>query len=681
MSNLFSELKRRNVFRVAAAYVVAGWLLVEIFQVLIEIYAAPAWILKLFVAALVVGLPLVVAFSWAYEITPEGIKRESEVTREDSITHFTARRLEVITIVLLLGAMGMLAFDWSRTDRKPEPAIGPSAVQDAGVEPGLPAIPDSEKSIAVLPFENLSSDAENAGFAGGVHEDILTYLTKVEDLRVISRTSVLGYAGDQVDIRQVGRDLGVSHVLEGSVRRSGNRVRVTAQLIDARTDQHLWAENFDRELEDIFEIQSSVARDIVREIGAQLSPEESSRLSQSPTDSIAAYDLYLQARQILNRSTLASDDADAEAQRLLEEAVSIDPEFALAYALLARVHGSLYWFIDRTPKRLAAMKEVIDRAFELQPDLAEARVALAQYHYRGSNDYAAALEQLQAARAERPNDASILFDIGLTLRRLGRWRESVRAFSQSRRLDPGNPRPLIEEFVTVRDARFWPLGRELVRVVDRNFPDDRRLSAQIGLLLLEADGPTEAAQRYLAHPPLDDWYDAYARVELALMSRDPKAGLAAIERGHAILELVTLGMPEYYEGIFHAMAGDMESARDAWQAALVGTARTDQEKQNYGWPSLFTALAQARLGNADQARAACERATSILPKEKDQVHGLTFHVECLRVRAMLGERDPAISELETRVGQPQYPSQAWLRFHPEWDFLREDPRFRAIYES
>src|ERR1700736_3727166 len=386
MRNFFGELKRRKVYRVAIAYAVVSWLLAQIATQVLPVFEIPNWGLRLIIILLVLGFPIALVLSWAFDITPQGIKR----------------------------------------------------TEDLPPKPAAPLIP--EKSIAVLPFENLSDDQQNTYLADGIQDDILSNLAKVADLKVISRTSVRQYRGGARNLREIGLALGVAHILEGTVRRFGNRVRVNAQLINARTDAHIWADTFDREMTDLFALQSELAENIANALRANISPEEKASMQMHPTADLDAYELYLQARDLFRWSGAGDPSENGEkALRLLEEALARDPRFALAHALASRFHGELYWFgFDRTRARLAKAKAEAETALRLRPDLSDARLALAYYHYFGSRDYDLARKELALARQATPNDAEVWDAAGAVDRREGHWDNALAHFEKARQLDPRN---------------------------------------------------------------------------------------------------------------------------------------------------------------------------------------------------------------------------------------------------
>src|SRR5712692_827389 len=431
----FGELKRRNVYKVAAAYAIVAWLLIQGASILFPTFEAPAWVMKVFITAVIFGFPVALIFAWAFEITPEGIKRAEDVDVGKSITHQTGRKLVWTTAVLAVVAIALFAYQVWRS----KSTVG-SVTSSSRSEETTASIP--KKSIAVLPFENLSRDPDNAFFTDGVQDEILTDLAKVADLKVISRTSVMQYkTGVQRNLREIGQQLGVAHLLEGSVQRAGGKVRVNTQLIDARTDGHLWAQSFDRDIADVFAIQSEVAENIVAQLKANLSANEKAAIDVRPTRDLEAFDLYLQAKQLINSFHDTPDWKETllKAVRLLDEAISRDRNFALAYYWATRAQDALYWHgLDRTPARLAQAKTMAQKALDLAPDLGEAHLAQALVYYHGSRDYARAREQLAIARRTLPNSAEVYSVTSWIDRRQGQWEEAVKNQEKAAELDPPN---------------------------------------------------------------------------------------------------------------------------------------------------------------------------------------------------------------------------------------------------
>jgi serine/threonine-protein kinase len=539
----------------------------------------------------------------------------------------------------------------------------------------------SDRSIAVLPFQNLSGDEENAFFAAGVHEDILTYLAKVRDVRVISSSSVMHYADRRTPIRDVARELGVRYVMEGSVRRAANRVRVTAQLIDARTDEHLWADNFDGELADVFTIQTTIAQAIVRALEARLSPEERRRLAERPTESTEAYDLFLRAR-VRSQGAGISLQADLETERLLEQAVAVDSGFALAFALLGEARTATYWFsADRTPERLAAAKEAIDRAFRLRPDLPEAHFALAAYYYRGFYDYPRALEQLERARRGFPGSTKILHLMGLTLRRLGRLSESVDAFEEAAQLDPANLSSKGEWFNTSIDARLWDRARAISQRLAADHPRNGTFAAfRAKMLLLEHGDTAGAREQFAQADAADEFYYGDVTFVAALYRRDFASAIETARRYARHFDLAAPGAADVYAAQALLAAGDSAGGRRALERALrrLEAERAKPYAANYVWPHVYAGLAYGLSHDGPRAREACARRHGILPESTDKVHGVETSVICAQVLALVGDADGALAEIE-RLLQVPYGFTRWeLALDPRWDFFRGDARFRAL---
>ena len=672
--SLFVELKRRNVFRVGIAYVLASWLVMQVGEVMAPALRLPDWVLSTLAFFLILGFPLVLIFAWAFEMTPEGLKRERDVDRSQSITGETGRRLDRAIIVVLVLAVGfLLAERWLHVPGE-LPAPTPSGA------PGSEAIADARKAIAVLPFENLSASEENAFFAAGVHEDILTHLSRVAGLRVNSRTSVQQYAGSQLNMRDIAAGLGVRFIVEGSVRRAGNQVRVTAQLIDANTDEHLWAENFDRELTDIFAIQTAIAGEIVSALEAELSPQEAALLAQRPTDSVAAYDLFLKARLALQDTTNPSIIIDT-AVGLLEEAVSLDPAYAQAWALLAVAHGDFYWFrADPSPTRLDRMKAALDRAIALQPDLPEARLALASYYYRGFYDYPRALEQLELARSVLPNDPMVHFQLGLTLRRLGQFDRSIQSFLDATEIDPWHEGAWAEAIETAHSSGRAREAERLAAELSQRFPDHPRMVAERATMRLKLHGDVDGARVILARlPDADHYYFWMARHLLELWSRDFAAAAQVLQEEN------------YFETIVPG-GGRLEAARalrlgglEAEAAPLLREAGpvlarvvSEPNAENFAWPHAVYAMYLIMDGQQDAAIERCQRVQAILPMDRDAVHGPQLAAFCAWVAGMAGDTDRALDMLD-RMLEVGWDMNYWfLALSPEWDFLRGQERFEQL---
>jgi len=561
--------------------------------------------------------------------------------------------------------------------------------------PGQSASAIVDKSIAVLPFENLSAEKQNEYFADGVHDEILTDLAKIADLKVISRTSVMQYkSGRARNLRKIGKELGVAHVLEGSVQREVNKVRVIAQLIDARTDAHLWAQTYDRDLADVFAIQSEIAKAIADQLQAKLSPNEKKAIEQPPTTDLAAFDLYSRAKSILFTASFSvTGDPDLrKAIELLDEAVKRDPSFFDAYCQLAYAHGYFYgvWG-DHTPARLALAEAAVQAATRLRPDAAETHLARAQYLYMGLRDYAGALAELEIARRALPNDPRVFEFTGFILRRRGQQEEGLQNLQRAVELDPRN-------FLTLQQIAlsYQFLGRyaEAIAALDRALeimPDNAETRADRGLFYLCWKADTrplhQTIDAILAQGPgaiasaADTWFFC------ALAERDP----AAAERA-----LVALGdnpcwgegeinlSRSFGEGLLARMTKDEARARTAFEAARAQQEKIVQAQPDYSPALCVLGLIDAALGRKDLALDEGRRAIALTPVEKDVTND-SFVLQYFAITAAwAGEKELALQQLKTGLRAPTASvmlSYGALKLHPFWDPLRGDPRFEKIVAS
>src|ERR1700726_4024528 len=421
MKTFFQELKNRRVYRVALGYVVAGSATVQVVGTVLPIFHAPDWAQQLFVVLVALGFPFALVLAWSFDVEAGSIKKTGAGPGGTAVSN--RRRVWIVAAMGSAIAMLGLGAYWFWHPRTTKLHLEP----EAG-----PAI--TEKSIAVLPFENLSDDKQNAYFADGVQDEILTKKAKVADLKVISRTSVMQYKNIiQRNLREVGKTLSVAHILEGAVQRAGGRVRVSAQLIDARTDAHLWGESYDREIADVFAIENELAEQIVAKLKSKLSPQEKAAIEQKPTADLAAHDLYIRAKTLIATAVFSTPQTESlfEAVRLLNEAIERDPAFALAYYQLGHTHDLLYFTgIDHTPARLAMAGAAIQSLTRLLPNSGEAHLALAKHLYWGYLDYDRARNELSLAQKSLPNEPWAFVLTGYIDRRQGRWDQSIKNLEQ-----------------------------------------------------------------------------------------------------------------------------------------------------------------------------------------------------------------------------------------------------------
>jgi len=543
--------------------------------------------------------------------------------------------------------------------------------------------------IAVLPFENLNDQKENSVFADGVQDDILTKLAKIADLKVISRTSVMEYRGKR-NVRQIGDALRVSHVLEGSARRSGDQIHLNAQLIDTRTDTHVWAEQYDRDLNDLFAIQSEIAQKVAERLHAKLSTTEKASIEEKPTQDLVAYDFYVRAVSIIHNAqvdSLADLVNLSEAVELLNKAVARDPNFFLAYCQLAFVHDLVYQReTDHTPARVALVKSAIDSAFRLRPDSGEAHLALGWHLYWGYSDYDRARAELAVAQQSLPNNPRVYELAGLIDRRQGRWDDATHNLERACELDPRN----IPHLITLATTYLWLHDYDqMARVLDRIIAvePDRRL-ARIIRAGIETDrradtGPCRAAiEKILTNEPGSekDPFVAGSRLDLALFDRelDAASSLAAA--------LPQKNGRDFWLGVVARLKGDVAGARPAFMRA-----RTGAEEELRVHPDSMGLLADlglidAALGRKQEALSEGRRAMELVPVAPEAMRGPSNNEGFTRTRfamicAWAGERELALEQLETLAGVPAGPSYGELRLNPMWDPLRGDPRFEKIVAS
>jgi pentatricopeptide repeat protein len=419
IDNFFAELKRRNVYKVAVAYVVIAWLAIQAASILLPTFEAPAWVMKVLVAFLVLGFPTALIFSWAFEITPEGIKLESEVAANKSIARNTGRKIVAITIVLAVIAAGLFVFQFIR------------ARSNSPVLVDAPTV--TNKSIAVLPFDNLSRDPDNAYFCEGVQDEILTRLAKVADLKVISRTSTQHFKSAPDNLPQIAKQLGVAHIVEGSVQKAGDQVRVNVQLINALTDAHLWADTFDRKLTDIFAVESEIAKTIAETLQAKITGSEKASIAKKPTVNPEAYELYLKGRFFWNKRT--ADDLRKSIE-YLKQAITKDPGYALAYAALADSYGLLRFYGGASPaESIVPAAAAAEKAIELDDSLAEPHASLGLIATEELEVHRG-VSELERAVQLNPNYATAHHWLALAFTALGQSDRSIVELKRALELDP-----------------------------------------------------------------------------------------------------------------------------------------------------------------------------------------------------------------------------------------------------
>ncbi len=543
--------------------------------------------------------------------------------------------------------------------------------------------------IAVLPFENLSDQKESGAFVDGVQDDLLTKLARIADLKVISRTSVMDYRGKR-NLRQIGNDLRVSHVLEGSVRRAGTHFRVNAQLIETRTDTHVWAEQYDRDLNDLFAIQSEIAQKVAQRLNAKVTSAEKLAIEGKPTTNLAAFELYSRANDIWGISGWATKEDVLQVIILLNQAVARDPSFFKAYCLLAAAHDYLCFFgLDHTPARLASAEAAIQEAFRIRPNAGEAHLARAGHLYNVYLDYDGALAELEIARRSLPNDSRIFFRMGLIQRRQGRWEESMRNFERAIEIDPRNLNTLRNIGDSYGGARRYA---EQKSTLDRMLTiEPNNLEVKAERALVEVDWKADTG-------PLHQMIDEIRTTNPAAM---PKIGglwllCALAERDVAAAKDALLASEEFplgqqavnftrpfVEGIIARMTNDEHNAQLAFTAARAEQEKTVQAEPNYGPPWCVLGVIDAALGRKEEGLREGRRAVELLPVEKDSINGVLMIQYLAMIAAWVGEKDLACEQLATAVRGPSGLDLTYgqLKLMPLWDPLRGEPCFEKIVAS
>jgi TolB-like protein/Tfp pilus assembly protein PilF len=676
MNRFFAELKRRNVYKVAVAYAVASWLLIQIATQVFPFFEIPNWAVRLVVLLLIAGFPVALVFSWAFEITPEGIKRESEIESDKSVAHHTGRKIVALTIALAAIAAGLLAFQLFRAR---------STTAPANVAGQANPIPD--KSVAVLPFDNLSDEKSNAYFAEGIQDEILTRLSKIASLKVISRTSTQKYKSTPDNLRDVGQQLGVAHVLEGSVQKIANAVHVNVQLIKAATDEHLWAESYNRKLDDVFAVEGEVANAIADQLQAKLTGAEVKALTDKPTQNAVAYDAYLRGLSIEHNDY--SYGAYEQAARAYVQAIQLDPKFAIAWARLCVIRSFLYFNgVAPTENTATAVKEAADRAMAFAPEAGESWIAVGAYHYRVQRDFGAAFAAYQEALKRLPNNSFVYQYLAIVQRRLGRWQEAEANYKKALELDPRDVSLLNDmgnEFYFY--LRRFDDGYTMIDRALQIAPDSASARAN-KVALLQAEGRLEEADQELARIPEDatDYWVVNARGNQALYKRHYDNAAKVFER--KINSRPADQPPDFFDKLFlvnlgycYQWMGNAGEARKVFARALQAikpTPETVVAPDANGLPTIL-ALTYAGLGDKEKALAQAQQA--LRDYASDAVFKPTAEITLAQVQAHFGDLDSAIAVLPHLLEVPAGLNVANLKYDPLWDPLRKDPRFQKLCDE
>jgi TolB-like protein/Tfp pilus assembly protein PilF len=662
MTSFFEEVKRRKVYRVAAAYVIAAGGIIQLASAIFPAWELPPWALRLVILLLLVGFPIALILAWAFDITPQGIRATPETTAPR-----TGRRRNMIMLI----ATGVVI----------------SAATGFFLLPRL-AAHKVDKSIAVLPFENLSDEKENAYFADGIQDDVLTNLSKVGDLRVISRTSVMQYRGKPPNVRDIGRALGVSNILEGSIRRSGNKVRLNVQLIDANTDEHLWAKEYDRDLTDVFAIQSEIAQEIANALKAKLSPEEKSQMTTKPTENDEAYRAYAEAH---NLSGEVEDFGKLkQSEQLYQRAIELDPNFALAIARYSQLESWIARDVDRTAERRQKAHTLAERALALQPDLPEAHLARGYSYYWGDNNYDAALKEFEIAQQGLPGEAEVYLAIGAIQRRQGKWAESNANFEKAVSLNPKDwwtLQNLTHNYTMLRD--FTKANQTIDRALALNPASLGPWEVKSKLAISEKGdfSVAEKAFETVKSFPMTNEQKLKVqgdRANVFLLERRYSEGLNEAESlpDDQLAPFPSHLWSKYYcIGFARKALEDEPGARAAFQKAKSIAEDNVKRSPDSEEAHLQLAKSLAQLGENEFALAEAQRASELLPESKDAFGGPEIATGVAEVYAILGDNDRVIEVLDGLLTRPSGITAQGLKVNPIWDPVRADPRFQALIEK
>jgi TolB-like protein/Flp pilus assembly protein TadD len=679
--SFFAELKRRNVVRMAGLYLVGAWLLIQVASTVLPTFNVPVWVLRGVIAVLAIAFIPALIFSWVFELTPQGLKRDEDVRPEESIAPQTARRMDRLIIVVLALALAYFCFDKFILTPRREAAMIATASAPNDHKSAIP-----EKSIAVLPFENLSSDKDNAYFAEGIQDEILTRLAKIGALKVISRTSTSHYESSPQNLPQIAQQLGVANILEGSVQKAKDAVHVNVQLIRAATDNHLWAESYNRKLDDIFAVEGEVAGAIADALNAKLSGHEEEALAAKPTNKPAAYEAYLRGLAFEGRvdtllpNTLSSIEAFGEAVRL-------DPNFALAWGHLSRQDSFAVNLSDQTVQRRQAAGHALEVATQLGPHLVETQLADGFYHYWVERDYARARTIFESVRKSYPNNYWAPYALGAIARREGQWDQARRLFAETLEINPEDVFLLVDASLTdisMRDAAG--AQKILARAHDLNPENPAVLAFQA--MSYQLTGDIAQAQTLLDHarPAEGDNNLIVMIVSNAILARsyEKAIGVLKAQLTHPEALGILLGSFENLLGDLQRHSGDTKAAMMTYERAHADlVAALVAQPHN---PDLTSSLAWAEtwLGDKAAALADGERAATLLPESKDAWIGPGGEDTLARIQAHFGDQESAIAALQHLLsisyGLPPV-TPALLRLDPDWDNLRGDPRFEKLCQE
>ncbi len=661
MSQFIQELRNRRVFRVATVYLGSGFVVLEAADMILPRLGLPDWTVTFIMALLGLGFPIAMGLAWTFQFTPEGLKR-SPKTGEKQSPEAKPLTGNLIIIVLLALILGVLIYP-RVFESKAELSSAEASTQNQG-----------SNSVAVLPFTPFDKTAEDQSFADGVQDDILTQLSKIASLKVISRTSVMQYQDSKMPLPEIARELGVENILEGSVRRAGDQIRIVAQLINAKTDEHVWAETYDRKYTDIFAIQSDVAQQIAKALKATLTPKEKEYIEAKPTDNQEAWELYIRGVTLYTANVVATDSVIS----IFNQAVQLDPNFLLPYTRLARIHAHKYFDgsgLDPTPERLAQARTSLNKAIEIDPNAPETLEAQGYFYYYAYRDYERALEAFALARESQPNNSDLFAATAYVNRRLGRWEQARENLEKAVSLDPNNGVKVKEARDTALRMRdYSSAGKYLERLSAIYSGREVWVEAQRYFLELNRSGNLEKMQTVLDQ--LLEKFDAGElmgpRLWQAYASRDYASGL------ELILEDSTSSNWLKAEGF-------RTNGKDELARAYYDSARIQSEAAFKNNPEDWSACsdlgsALSRLGRFQEAIKWGKKSVSLMPLSRDALLGADALSNLAYIYLKCGYDDEALDMLEQCLSIPGNLSLGDLKLDPVFDPLRQNPKFQKLIQ-
>jgi len=704
----FEELKRRNVFRVGIAYVVVAWLVIQVADVVINNIGAPDWVFRVMLLALGLSFPLVLIFAWAFEMTPEGLKREKEVDRSQSITPVTGRKLDFTIIGILVLALAYFAVDKFVLTPKENIRLAEVQMEQSAVVEDSSAGTErvEERAIAVLPLANRSAREEDQYFTDGIHDDLLTQLSKIASLRVISRTSVMRYRDTEMSIPEIAKQLGVTAILEGGIQRSGDQIRINVQLIDSETDEHLWAEIYDRKMtaDNLFAIQSEITRQIVDSLRATLTEEEASRINERPTESLEAFQEYMKGQQLLLPRTVPSIEA---AKQHFEKAIAVDPNFAKAIAGLANAYHLLYEYAGwPEAESLDVAMELLNQSLELSPNLGEAFMVRGEiYRHRDELDLATA--DFEKAMELLPGNPTVHHWFSFVRQQQDRQAESFALMRRAHELNPmspvihanvamqaffeGDDSTALEElekvellhpdFPTAYTMESWiywaigdPVGRLRVEQIAFELdPESTRAGnhCESYISLNAAESAIDCITKDRSPQPMGR---IYIRIILHLINGKRDSALAVLESTQEMED------EEGYRAYAALAVGDFEMARPhfeeeypQWFAATGPYVVTKRDVDE----AIDVSLILQRSGNEEQAAILLNAAIDAMQSMKRNSGPESYGFDDVRAYSLLGQTEAALTALEECADLEYLSGWQGLKYLPHFDAVRADPRFMA----